>query len=223
MEDFYQNKSWYSINPIEAKKGKSTDIFIYDEIGVHGITAKSFLQDLKDLGGKDITLHINSTGGDVFEGQAIYTALKNYTGKVTAKIEGLAASMATVIALAADTIEMTSNSLFMIHSPMSNVFGNKSQMRKQINALEKVESTMLNVYSKRTGLDKEKISYMLDSETWLSADEAKEMGFVDAVSGKVEIVAKYDITGFENKTAEEILTTFGNKPLKTENQKPNCR
>ena len=218
MEDFYQNKSWYSINSIEAKKGKSTDIFIYDEIGVHGITAKSFLQDLKDLGGKDITLHINSTGGDVFEGQAIYTALKNYTGKVTAKIEGLAASMATVIALAADTIEMTSNSLFMIHSPMSNVFGNKSQMRKQINALEKVEATMLKVYSKRTGLDEEKISYMLDSETWLSADEAKEMGFVDAVSGKVEIVAKYDITGFEKKTAEEILTTFGNKPLKTENQ-----
>jgi len=218
MEDFYQNKSWYSINPIEAKKGKSTDIFIYDEIGVHGITAKSFLQDLKDLGGKDITLHINSTGGDVFEGQAIYTALKNYTGKVTAKIEGLAASMATVIALAADTIEMTSNSLFMIHSPMSNVFGNKSQMRKQINALEKVEATMLKVYSKRTGLDEEKISYMLDSETWLSADEAKEMGFVDAVSGKVEIVAKYDITGFEKKTAEEILTTFGNKPLKTEKQ-----
>ena len=218
MENIHQNKSWYSINSIEAKKGKSTDIFIYDEIGVHGITAKSFLQDLKDLGGKNITLHINSTGGDVFEGQAIYTALKNYTGKVTAKIEGLAASMATVIALAADTIEMTSNSLFMIHSPMSNVFGNKSQMRKQINALEKVEATMLKVYSKRTGLDEDKISYMLDSETWLSADEAKEMGFVDSISGKVEIVAKYDITGFENKTAEEILTTFGNEPIKTEKQ-----
>jgi ATP-dependent Clp endopeptidase proteolytic subunit ClpP len=218
MENIHQNKSWYSINSIEAKKGKSTDIFIYDEIGVHGITAKSFLQDLKDLGGKDITLHINSTGGDVFEGQAIYTSLKNYTGKVTAKIEGLAASMATVIALAADTIEMTSNSLFMIHSPMSNVFGNKSQMRKQINALEKVEATMLKVYSKRTGLDEDKISYMLDSETWLSADEAKEMGFIDSISGKVEIVAKYDITGFENKTAEEILTTFGNEPIKTEKE-----
>ena len=218
MESIYKNQSWYAINPIESKKGKSTDIFIYDEIGVHGITAKSFLQDLKGLNGKDITLHINSTGGDVFEGQAIYTALKNYTGKVTAKIEGLAASMATVIALAADTIEMTSNSLFMIHSPMSNVFGNKSQMRKQINALEKVEATMLKVYSKRTGLDEDKISYMLDSETWLSADEAKEMGFVDSISGKVEIVAKYDITGFDKKTAEEILTIFGNEEIKTESK-----
>ena len=206
MENIYENKSWYAINPIEAKaKGKSTDIFIYDEIGVHGITAKSFLQDLKDLKGKDITLHINSTGGDVFEGQAIYTALKNYTGKVTAKIEGLAASMATVIALAADTIEMTSNSLFMIHSPMSNVFGNKSQMRRQINALEKVEATMLNVYSKRSNLDEEKISFMMDAETWLSADEAKEMGFVDSVAGKMEIVAKYDMSGFENKTAESKM------------------
>jgi len=219
MENIYENKSWYAISPIEAKaKGKSTDIFIYDEIGVHGITAKSFLQDLKDLKGKDITLHINSTGGDVFEGQAIYTALKNYTGKVTAKIEGLAASMATVIALAADTIEMTSNSLFMIHSPMSNVFGNKSQMRRQVNALEKVESTMLNVYSKRTGLDEEKISFMLEAETWLSAEEAKEMGFVDSISGKMEIVAKYDMSGFENKTAEDILTTFGNEEIKTESK-----
>ncbi len=217
MENIYENKSWYAINPIEAKaKGKSTDIFIYDEIGVHGITAKSFLQDLKDLKGKDITLHINSTGGDVFEGQAIYTALKNYTGKVTAKIEGLAASMATVIALAADSIEMTSNSLFMIHSPMSNVFGNKSQMRRQINALEKVEATMINVYSKRSNLDEEKISFMMDAETWLSADEAKEMGFVDSVAGKMDIVAKYDMSGFENKTAEDILTTFGNEEIKTE-------
>lgn len=218
MESIYQNKSWYAIPTIEAKHGKSTDIHIYDEIGVHGVTAKSFLEDLKGLKGKDITVHINSTGGDVFQGQAIYTALKNYTGKVTVKIEGLAASMATVIALAADKIEMTANSLFMIHSPMSNVFGNKSQMRKQINALEKVESTMLNVYSKKTNLSEEKIALMLDTETWLSADEALEFGFVDEVIGKVSVVAKYDMSGFVNKTPEQILKTFGNEKIKTENK-----
>ena len=218
MESIYENKSWYAIPPIEAKKGKSTDIHIYDEIGIHGITAKSFLEDLKDLKGKDITVHINSTGGDVFQGQAIYTALKNYTGKVTVKIEGLAASMATVIALAADKIEMTSNSLFMIHSPMSNVFGNKSQMRRQINALEKVESTMLNVYSKRTNLSEDKINLMMETETWLSADEALEFGFVDEVTGRVAIVAKYDMTGFSNKTAKDILTTFNKGEQKTENK-----
>ena len=218
MESIYQNKSWYAIPTIEAKHGKSTDIHIYDEIGVHGVTAKSFLEDLKGLKGKDITVHINSTGGDVFQGQAIYTALKNYTGKVTVKIEGLAASMATVIALAADKIEMTANSLFMIHSPMSNVFGNKSQMRKQINALEKVESTMLNVYSKKTNLSEEKIALMLDTETWLSADEALEFGFVDEVIGRVSVVAKYDMSGFVNKTPEQILKTFGNEEIKTENK-----
>lgn len=212
--EFIQEKSWYAIPTIEAK-GKSTDIHIYDEIGIHGVSAKSFLEDLKDLKGQDITVHINSSGGDVFQGQAIYTALKNYTGKVTVKIEGLAASMATVIALAADKIEMTSNSLFMIHSPMSNVFGNKSQMRRQINALEKVESTMLNVYTKRTKLSEDKVSLMMETETWLSADEALELGFVDEVIGKVVVVAKYDMTGFTNKTPEDILTTFGNEELKT--------
>jgi ATP-dependent Clp protease protease subunit len=218
MEYIHENKSWYAVSPIEAKHGKSTDIHIYDEIGVHGVTAKSFLEDLKDLKGKDITVHINSTGGDVFQGQAIYTALKNYTGKVTVKIEGLAASMATVIALAADKIEMTANSLFMIHSPMSNVFGNKSQMRKQINALEKVEATMLNVYSKKTNLSEEKIALMLDTETWLSADEALEFGFVDEVIGRVSVIAKYDMSGFKNKSADDILTTFNKGQQKTENK-----
>ena len=208
MENLYENKSWYSIPTIEAKGGKSTHIHIYDEIGVHGVTAKSFLDDLKDLKGKDITVHINSTGGDVFQGQAIYSALKSYTGNVTVKIEGLAASMATIIALAGDKIQMTANSLFMIHSPMSNIFGNKSQMRRQINALEKVESTMLSVYSKRTKMSDDKINLMMETETWLSADEALEMGFVDEVIGAVKVVAKYDCSGFQNKTAEEIVNTL---------------
>lgn len=207
MESIYENKSWYSIPTIEAK-GKSTDIHIYDEIGVHGITAKSFLEDLRGLKGKDLTVHINSTGGDVFQGQAIYTALKNYNGKVTVKIEGLAASMATIIALAADKVEMTSNSLFMIHSPMSNVFGNKAQMRKQINALEKVETTMLSVYKAKTNISEDEIEQMMARETWLSAHEALELGFVDEVLGAVKVVAKYDLSGYQNKTSEEILNTL---------------
>lgn len=207
MENLFENKSWYDM-PIEAKTGKSTDIHIYDEIGVHGVTAKSFLEDLKGLKGKDITVHINSTGGDVFQGQAIYTALKNYSGKVTVKIEGLAASMATIIALAADRVEMTSNSLFMIHSPMSNVFGNKSQMRKQINALEKVETTMLSVYKAKTNISEDEIEQMMARETWLSAHEALELGFVDEVLGAVKVVARYDLSGYQNKTPEQILNTL---------------
>lgn len=208
MENVYENKSWYSMPTIEAKAGRSTCIHIYDEIGVHGITAKTFLEDLKKLKGKDVTIHINSTGGDVFQGQAIYTALKNYTGKVTVKIEGLAASMATIIALAADRVEMTSNSLFMIHSPMSNVFGNKAQMRKQINALEKVETTMLSVYKAKTNISEDEIEQMMARETWLSAHEALELGFVDEVLGAVKVVARYDLSGYQNKTAEEILNTL---------------
>ncbi len=208
MEHLQENKSWYSIPNIEAKSGQSTCVHIYDEIGVHGITAKSFLEDLKKLKGKDVTVHINSTGGDVFQGQAIYTALKNYSGKVTVKIEGLAASMATIIALAADRVEMTSNSLFMIHSPMSNVFGNKAQMRKQINALEKVETTMLSVYKAKTNISEDDIEQMMARETWLSAHEALELGFVDEVLGAVKVVARYDLSGYQNKTPEEILNTL---------------
>jgi len=207
MENLFETKSWYNM-PIEAKAGKSTDIHIYDEIGVNGVSAKSFLEDLKGLKGKDITVHINSTGGDVFQGQAIYTALKNYTGKVTVKIEGLAASMATIISLAADRVEMTANSLFMIHSPMSNVFGNKAQMRKQINALEKVETTMLSVYKAKTSISEDEIEQMMARETWLSAQEALELGFVDEVTGAVDVIARYDLSGYQNKTPEEILNTL---------------
>lgn len=207
MENLFENKSWYNM-PIEAKAGKSTDIHIYDEIGVNGVSAKSFLEDLKGLKGRDITVHINSTGGDVFQGQAIYTALKNYTGKVTVKIEGLAASMATIISLAADKVEMTANSLFMIHSPMSNVFGNKAQMRKQINALEKVETTMLSVYKAKTNISEDEIEQMMARETWLSAQEALELGFIDEVLGAVKVVARYDLSGYQNKTPEEILNTL---------------
>jgi len=213
----YENNSWYSIPTIEAK-GKSTDIHIYDEIGAHGITAKGFLEDLKGLKGKDVVVHINSTGGDVFQGQAIYTALKNYSGKVTVKIEGLAASMATIIALAADRVEMTSNSLFMIHSPMSSVFGNKATMRKQVNALEKVETTMLSVYKAKTNISEEEIEQMMARETWLSAHEALELGFVDEVLGSVKVVAKYDLSGFENKTPEQILNTLNVDNLKVKNK-----
>jgi len=216
MENLNENKSWYSMPTIEAK-GKSTDIHIYDEIGVHGITAKSFLEDLRGLKGKDVVVHINSTGGDVFQGQAIYTALKNYSGKVTVKIEGLAASMATIIALAADKVEMTSNSLFMIHSPMCNVFGNKAAMRKQVNALEKVETTMLSVYTAKTNISEDEIEQMMARETWLSAHEALELGFVDEVLGSVKVVARYDLNGFENKTAEQILNTLNIDNLKEKN------
>tara|TARA_B110000902_G_C14235895_1_gene560617 strand:- start:242 stop:1270 length:1029 start_codon:yes stop_codon:yes gene_type:complete len=208
MENLNDNKSWYTMPTIEAKSGKSTHIHIYDEIGVHGVTAKGFLEDLKGLKGKDITVHVNSAGGDVFQGQAIHSALKSYTGKVTVKIEGLAASMATIIALAGDKVEMTANSLFMIHSPMSNVFGSKAVMRKQISALEKVESAMLAVYSNKTKMSDDKINLMMETETWLSADEALELGFVDEVIGAVQVVAKYDVKGFQNKTAEEIVNTL---------------
>tara|TARA_R110002096_G_scaffold111202_6_gene242840 strand:+ start:6784 stop:7827 length:1044 start_codon:yes stop_codon:yes gene_type:complete len=213
MENLNGNKPWYSMPTIEAK-GKSTDIHIYDEIGSNGVTAKSFLGDLTGLKGKDIVVHINSAGGDVFQGQAIYTALKNYSGKVTVKIEGLAASMATIIALAADKVEMTSNSLFMIHSPMGSVFGNKATMRKQVNALEKVESAMLSVYKAKTNISEEEIEQMMASETWLSAHEALELGFVDEILGAVKVVAQYNLSGYQNKTSEEILEALNVSKLK---------
>lgn len=213
MENFYENKSWYHFSPMEAKASKSS-VYIYDDIGVHGITAKGFIEDLKKLKGKDVVVHINSSGGDVFQGQAIYTALNNYSGHVTVKIEGLAASMASIIALAADKVEMTSNSLFMIHSPMGTVFGNKTELRRKVSALEKVESTMLGVYRSKTNLEENKLEEMMTSETWLSAPEALEMGFVDEIIGAVKVVAKYDVSGYANKTPEQILETLNNSKEK---------
>lgn len=195
------NKNWYNIN---NKAGDTADIYIFDEIGTYGVTAQSFITDIKDLDKTPINLHINSLGGDVFDGMAIYNILKKRTAKTTVYIEGIAASIATIIAMGGDEVIMSENSLFMIHNAWSGAMGEADDMRKTADLLDKIGSELKGIYMKRVNIPVESLSAMMDNETWLSADEAFEYGFITSISDAIKIAASYDVSKFKNITSEQI-------------------
>jgi len=201
-------QSWYSINAKQTDE--FVDVYLYDEVGSYGVSAKEFVDDIKLLKGKDIYLHINCVGGEVFDGMAIYNTLKKYKGKVIAYVEGIAASMGSIIPLAADEIIMSENSLYMIHNAWGGAMGEAKDMRKTATLLDKLSSEIANIYSKKTGLPLSQIEDMMDEETWFNSEEALEYGFIDRVSDAVMVAAKYDISKFKNKTQKEIVNQLNN-------------
>ena len=160
---------------------------------------RDFSRELKALGKiKNLDIHINSPGGDVFEGQAIYTQIKNHKAHKTVFVDGLAASIASVIAMAGDEIVMPENANMMIHDPSAFAAGTQADMEKMAQALGKVRNSMINVYARKTGLDKEEISDLMLDETWMDAEEAIEKGFATRATDAVEIAAHFDLSPFKN-------------------------
>jgi len=179
-------KPWYEIN---AKTDKEADILIYEQIGTdpwtgEGIGAKQFIMELNALKVARINLHINSPGGNVFEGNTIYNALKAHKAKKHVKIDGLAASIASVIAMAGDTIEMPENAMMMIHKASGLTFGNADDMLKMATALEKVDDGIVSTYHGRGKLDRKRIADLMGAETWITAAEAVEYGLADTITEK---------------------------------------
>jgi len=201
-------QSWYSINAKQTDE--FVDVYLYDEVGSYGVSAKDFVNDIKLLKGKDIYLHINCVGGEVFDGMAIYNTLKKYKGRVIAYVEGIAASMGSIIPLAADEIIMSENSLYMIHNAWGGAMGEAKDMRKTATLLDKLSSEIANIYSKKTNLPLSQIEEMMDEETWFNSEEALQYGFIDRISDAVMVAAKYDITKFKNKTQKEIVNQLNN-------------
>lgn len=203
------NQSWYSI---KAKANDTAEISIYDEIGYWGITAKSFSKDLKALGNnlKQINLHIHSPGGDVFDGIAIYNLLKNHPANVTVYIDGLAASMASVIAMAGNEVIMPENAMMMIHKPWGIQGGDAEDMRKYADLLDKVENTLIPAYANKTGKTPEELAEMLSAETWLNGKECVEQGFADKLAEPLVAMASIKsrkLEDFENmpKAIKDML------------------
>lgn len=190
---------WYDL---KAMGGGSAEISIYDEIGGWGISAKEFIDELKGLGEvTDITLRLNSPGGSVFEGMAIYNRLKQHKAGITVYVDGLAASMASVIAMAGDVVVMPANSMMMIHNPWTFAIGDADGLRDNADLLDKIKTTMLAAYSEKTGLSEDEISAIMDEETWLTGAEALEMGFADQVEESVDVAASvksFDLSKFKN-------------------------
>ncbi|HGF4753986.1 TPA: ClpP-like prohead protease/major capsid protein fusion protein, partial [Escherichia coli] len=182
-----KNNSWFRM---QAGHQSDADIYIYDEIGFWGVTAKQFISDLNALG--DIThinLHINSPGGDVFEGIAIFNALKTHGASITVYVDGVAASMASVIAMVGNPVIMPENSFMMIHKPFGFTGGDAEDMRTYADLLDKVEAVLLPAYAQKTGKTTDEIAAMLADETWMSGAECLAHGFADQVTPAVKAMA----------------------------------
>jgi ATP-dependent Clp protease protease subunit len=149
--------------------------------GIENVTPKGFMAELTQYKGKDINVWINSYGGEVYAASRIYTALKEHQGKVKVKIDGVAISAASVIAMAGDEILMSPTSIMMLHNPWGNFQGEAKDLRHGADVLDEVKDTIINAYQLKTGKSRDKISQMMDEETWMSAKKAVSEGFVDGM------------------------------------------
>lgn len=185
--------SWYAISaPTNSQDGKdkpSVEVSIYDEIGFGGVSAKTFLAEIKSYSGQHIHLRINSVGGSVTEGAAIYNALRRHKGGLTVHIDALAASMASVISMAGDPVYIADNAMVMIHNPWSMTMGDADDLRKEADVLDKLKATLVNAYVRKTGRERGEIEAMMDDETWLDATEAVALGFADGIEEGVDAAA----------------------------------
>lgn len=201
------NKFW----EIKMSANNEADVFIYGDIVSYqwddtDTTATSFKKDLDGLGEvSTINLHINSPGGSVFEGIAIHNMLKRHNAKVNVYVDALAASIASVIAMAGDTIFMPKNSMLMIHNPWTFGMGNANDFRKLADDLDRIGNSSSQTYLSKAGdkLTEDKLKELLDSETWLSADEAYEYGLCDVVEEANQMAASI---------SEEMFSKYKNVP-----------
>lgn len=193
------SKSWFSA---KASAGGVGELGIYSDIGAGGVTFKEFNAELNRLKGVNtLIIGINSDGGDVTVGSAIYNVLSRFPAKKIVRIEGVAASMASVIAMVGDEIIMPENALMMIHNPWGSITGGAEQLKSLGDALATMQVNIRNAYVKRTGINADEIQGMMDRETWLSARDAVRLGFADRVEGELKVAALAalpDIGRFKN-------------------------
>ena len=170
------------------------------------ITPAMFKEELFS-GNGPITIHLNSPGGDCIAASQIYTMLMDYPGDVTIQIDGMAASAASVIAMAGTHVTMSPTSLLMIHNPFTMAMGDTEEMRKAIQLLDEVKESIINAYQIKTGLSRTKLSHLMDSETWMNALKAKELGFCDEVlyTGTEDLPEDMAGYSFERKSAAACL------------------
>ena len=162
------------------------------------VTPQLFKDEL-NAGSGDITVWINSPGGDCVAAAQIYNMLSNYKGKVTVKIDGIAASAASVIAMAGDTVLVSPVSMLMIHNPATIAWGDHAEMQKAIDMLAEVKESIINAYVLKTGLSRSKLSHLMDAETWMDANKAVELGFADEIMTRAKAEPEEEDDGEEEE------------------------
>ena len=193
-------------------QGNEATIYLYDAIGGwYGVTAEDFVTALASIDAATVHLRINSPGGDVFEARAIQVALKQHKAKVIAHIDGLAASAATYVALGADEVEMADGAFFMIHNAWTIGLGNANDFEELASMLHKVDGSIVKDYQRKTNQTPEQIQQWMDAETWFTAAEAAEYGFVDRVytgddqdENSAENATDWDLSAYSNTPANLI-------------------
>ena len=187
-------KAQYSMRATPAPG--SAEIMIFGVIG-QVVTALQFAEDLKALGDVSrLTIRINSPGGSVTEGMAMYAALKSHPATKTVSVEGVAASMGSVVAMAGSTVVMQSGSLLMIHDPGAWLDGptRAEELRKSADVLDRMKAAAIAAYKAKTGLPEDELAALMTAETWMTPDEAVAMGFADVVGGEVDATACADLS-----------------------------
>lgn len=191
-------RPWYSI---QAAAQTRAQVYIFGVVvdykwDEEDTSAKDFIDAIKSLG--DFDLRINSPGGSVAAGTAIYNALRRHKGQVDVYVEGIAASIASVIAMAGNRLIMPSNTMLMIHDPWSYAVGTADDMRKAAEMLDKFKSGLVDAYQDKTGMDRDQIAALMADETWMTAAEAVEMGFADQTEEPLQAAARFDLTRYRN-------------------------
>lgn len=161
--------------------GGSAEILLYDEIGSYGVDAKTFAAQLAEITAPTITLRINSPGGDVFDGLAMYASLRSHPATISTVVDGLAASAASIVALAGTKVNMAENALLMIHKAWSIALGNADDFKSAAAVLDKIDGQLAAIYVAKSGKPLAQVQAAMAAETWYTADEAKNFGLIDAV------------------------------------------
>lgn len=194
---------WYSI---KAKAGEDlAEVYIYDEIGYFGVTANDFVRDLKNITQGTINLHLNTPGGEVFDGIAIYNSLKAHKATVNVIVDGLAASIGSVIAMAGDRVSMAPHSKMMIHEAMAMAIGNAADMTKMAERLDATSQNIADIYAEKAGGDPAEWRSTMKAETWYTDQQAVDAGLADEISRRGDSSESNDLKVFD-------LSIFRNVP-----------
>lgn len=202
--------------------GDSSKIIIYGDIGDYwwdSTSAADVERALKGIEADTIHVHLNSPGGDAFDGISIYNQLKNHSAKIIIHVDGLAASAASIIAMAADELIMNVGSMLMIHEASTFAFGTKADIKKTLNALEGIDKSIADIYMTRFEGEREEIETMIVNETWFTATEAVDVGLADAVNETVEEPEEVDPEEFKNnvlarfRKPEQQIAASANKNI----------
>lgn len=205
--------NWWEIKNSAGDDETDAELMIYGYIGEwDDVSSAEVVKALQAIKAKRVSVRINSYGGSVFTAQAILSSLKRHPANITVYIDGIAASAATIIAMAGDKIVIPANAMMMIHNPIGGVYGNAEDMREVAEMMDKVRNSILAAYREKTGLTDEKLIELMGAETWLSADEAVELGFADELEQPMRMAASLNDGMFSLNGVKFDASRFSNLP-----------